>query len=112
MISFSETLDAVERQQDLLRSVSDIAVAIQKTLEGLGNFHLMLEHAHQKQFETVAEALQYNDNVLMPQLTALHDSLQTSTRDPLSKLAQARSHNERLVNQLRLFSDGAPDLLP
>lgn len=112
MISFTETLEAVERQQDFLRSVSDIAVAIEKSLEGLRNFQLMLEHAHQKKFQSVTEALQYNDNVLLPQLKAIHDSLQTSTQDPLHKLSQARSHNERLVIQLRQFSEGAPDLLP
>jgi hypothetical protein len=112
MISFGETINAVERQQELLRSVSDIAVAVDKSLEGIRNFKLMLEHSHQKQFQTVNEALQYIDNVLSPQLTAIHDSLQTSTKAPLQKLSQARAQNERLVNQLRLFSDGAPDFLP
>lgn len=112
MISFSETLDAVERQQDLLRSVSEIAVAIDKALEGLRNFRMMLEHSHQKNFQSTTEALQYTDQVLLPQLTVIHDSLGTSTQSALKKLSEARAHNERLVNQLRLFSDGAPDLLP
>jgi hypothetical protein len=112
MINFSETLEAVERQQDLLRSVSDIAVAVDKSLESIKNFRLMLEHSHQKQFQSANQALQYIDTVLLPQLTVIHDSLKTSTQAPLQKLSQARAHNERLVNQLRMFSDGAPDLLP
>lgn len=112
MISFTETLEAVERQQTLLQSVSDIAVAVEKSLESLKNLRLMLEHSHQKKFESVTEALEYTDTVLLPQLTIIHDSLQASTQNPVQKLYEARAHNKRLVNQLRLFSDGAPDLLP
>jgi hypothetical protein len=112
MISFRETLDAVERQFELLRAVSDVAVALDKALEGLRNFRLMLEHSHEKQFESVDSALEYIDKVLIPQLISLHDGLQTSIKPPLQKLSQARAQSERLVTQLRTFSEGAPDLLP
>lgn len=112
MISFRETLVAVERQFELLRSVSEVAIAIDKTLEGLKHFRLMLEHSHQKKFQTVEEALDYVDKVLIQQLNSIHDSLQTSMKPPLQKLSQARAHSERLMTQLRIFSEGAPDLLP
>ena len=112
MISFTETLEAVERQSELLRSVSEVRLAVENTLESLRDFRLMLEHSHQKAFQSTEEVLQYIDQVLISQLNSIHDSLHTSMGTSLGKLTQAGAHTERLVAKLRIFADGAPDLLP
>ena len=112
MISFTETLEAVERQSDYLRSVSEVRLAIEKTLEGLRDYRLLLNHCHQKDFQSTEEALEYVDRVLVPQLNSIHDRLQTSMQTSMEKLTKASAHTERLVAKLRIFADGAPDLLP
>ena len=112
MISFTEMLEAVERQSEMLRSVSEVRLAIEQTLEGLRDYRLLLEHCHEKQFQSIDEALNYVDRVLMPQLSSIHDSLETSMQTSLQKLDQASAHTKRLVTKLRTFADGAPDLLP
>ena len=82
------------------------------TLESLRDYRLMLEHSHQKSFQSPEEVLQYIDQVLISQLNSIHDRLQTSMDTSLGKLTQAGAHTERLVAKLRIFADGAPDLLP
>jgi hypothetical protein len=78
MISFSETLEAVERQSELLRSGSEVRPAVEKTLDSLWDYRLMLEHSHQKAFQSTEEVLQYIDQVLIARLDSIHDSLQTT----------------------------------
>jgi hypothetical protein len=106
MLSFPESLDALERiieQMKSLRALKANLTAVEDDLEG---FRKLLEYSHQKDFQSVDEALAYIDTVLIPELRGMSDTLKAGTDEPLQKLKVAREQLERLVLRMRMVVDG------
>jgi hypothetical protein len=65
-----------------------------------------LEYSHQKDFQDVKQALSYADNVLIPQLHGIRDSLEAGATEPLKRLRLATDQADRLVVQIRMVING------
>jgi hypothetical protein len=112
MITFHEMVNIAERLAEMLKSASDLETALKDTAEDMAGFLSMLEYSHEKGFADVSTSLQYIDNVLIPQLIGIRDSLGAGTEEHLKRLNTAKELAERLVVRLRMLENGAAgDLL-
>ena len=107
MITFHEMVNIAERLAEMLKSASDLETALKDTTEDMAGFLSMLEYSHEKGFVDVGASLQYIDNVLIPQLIGIRDSLGAGTEEHLKRLNTAKELAERLVVRLRMLEDGA-----
>lgn len=113
MITFPETLDALERLLEHLRAVEQLAATLEAAVGDLDGCASLLDYAHEKQFQNAEEALQYIDNVLKPQIRGMRDSLAAGMTDPMRRLQTALEQADRLVVRLRMVVEGdADDFLP
>jgi hypothetical protein len=106
MITFQEMLDGVQRVAEMLRAAEELQTALEDGLEGMDDLVSMMAFSHEKEFQSVEMALDYIDQVLMPQLRGLRDSLTTSTEDQLRRLRIASASAERLAIRLQMLGDG------
>jgi len=74
--------------------------------EDLKGFIALLEYSHQKDFQDVKQALNYTDNVLIPQLHGIRDSLEAGVTEPIKRLRLATDQADRLVIQIRMVING------
>lgn len=112
MITFHEMVNIAERLAEMLKSASDLETALKDTTEDMAGFLSMLEYSHEKDFADVGASLQYIDNVLIPQLIGIRDSLGAGTEEHLKRLNTAKELAERLVVRLQMLENGAAgDLL-
>ncbi|MGD8731400.1 MAG: hypothetical protein PVH92_05950, partial [Anaerolineales bacterium] len=66
-----------------------------------------------KDFNSAEDALKYIDNVLIPQMRGIRDTLGTGTDEPLKKLKMAHEQMDRLVLRMQMVINGDVDgLLP
>jgi hypothetical protein len=112
MINFDQTLDAVERINDLLKSTSALEIQISRTQANLVDFGVMLEYAHRKNFRNAEEALSYIDQVLIPRLQGIENALTSGTEEHFQKLHIAREHTNRLAARLQMVTGGDIEGLP
>lgn len=106
MISFHETVESLERVNDLLKSAAEVRSAVSHTLELLADFTAMLEYSHTKEFKDTGEALDYVDKVLVPRVSRIRDALASQTEPHLGRLELAHESASRLVLRLQMLSDG------
>lgn len=106
MITFPETVNIVERLAEMLKSASELEVAIKDTTNDLASFLTMLEFSHTKEFESAEDALQYTDTVLIPQILGIRDSLTAGTAEHLKRLNTARDLADRVIVRLRMLDNG------
>ena len=112
MITFHETVDIAERLAEFLKSAAELDTALKDAIEDLAGFLSMMEFSHEKGFEDAEGALKYIDNVLIPQLLGIRDSLEAGTEAHLKRLNTASDLAERLKVRLQMLRDGAAsDLL-
>ena len=112
MITFPQVLDSLERVADQLKSTEELEANIGAMREDLKGYLALLDFVHQKDFQDVQQALNYVDNVLIPQLHGIRDSLEAGTNEPLKRLRLATDQTDRLVIQMRMVIDGdAQDFL-
>ncbi len=111
MITFDQTLDAVERIYEQLKSVDQVESQIDHVRANLDDFAVMLEYAHKKEFQTREEALQYIDKVLVPRLQGIITALVSGTEEPLKRLSTATEATKRLMASLELVTGGSGDAL-
>ena len=109
MITFDQTLDAVERIYEQLKSVDRVESQIDHVRANLADFAIMLEYAHKKEFKSTEEALQYIDIVLLPRLQGIITALVSGTEEPLKRLSTATEATKRLLANLELVTGGAGD---
>jgi hypothetical protein len=107
MITFHETVDIVGRLAEMLKSASELEVAINDTTTDLASFLTMLEFSHTKDFKGAEDALQYIDTVLIPQILGIRDSLTAGTNEHLKRLNTARDLTERVIVRLRMLDNGS-----
>lgn len=112
MITFDQTLDAVERVHDLLKSTDELEHQVKATRSNLADFENMLQYAHQKEFSNADQALEYIDKVLIPRLQGMIQALDSSVEEPLKRLQTAKQHTQRLVVNLQMVTGGNVDGLP
>jgi hypothetical protein len=112
MITFPETLDTAERLAELLKSSSNIETALEDAAKDLADFLTVLEYMHTKEFSDTEDVLNFVDNVLIPQVLGIRDSLQAGTDTHQKRLKMAHDQAERLVIRLRvLVNDGIDGFL-
>ncbi|MCK5635464.1 MAG: hypothetical protein KAI06_10265 [Anaerolineales bacterium] len=112
MITFPQVLDNLERVADQLKSTEELEATISAMRDDLMGFIALLEYSHQKDFQDVGQALNYADNVLIPQLHGIRDSLEAGVTEPLKRLKLATDQADRLVVQMRMVINGdAEDFL-
>ena len=112
MITFPETLDAAERLAEFLKSTENIGSALEDASKDLADFISVLEYMHTKEFSDTQDVLNFVDNVLIPQVMGIRDSLQASTDPHQKRLKLAHDQAERLVVRLRvLVTDGIDGFL-
>jgi hypothetical protein len=106
MITFDQTLDAVERINELLKSAEEAEGQVVFTLSDLYDFASMLKFAHRKQFQNADEALEYIDNVLTPRLNGIINALESGTESHFKRLNVASEHTQRLMLNLQMVTSG------
>ena len=109
MITFDQTLDSVERILEHLKSVTELDSMIEHVKDNLDDFSDMLGYAHQREFKSADEALEYIDKILLPRLQGIIDALQSGTEDPMRRLTAATEHTQRLVANLELVTGDSAD---
>jgi len=78
----------------------------------LADFLSVLEYMHTKEFKDTQDILNFVDNVLIPQVLGIRDSLQAGTEPHQKRLKLAHDQAERLVVRLRvLINDGIDGFL-
>jgi len=107
MITFPETLNALEIVLDLLKSAAEVETAVNDANDDMDGLRSMMEFAHDKNFSDARAALKYIDDVLIPQLNGSRQSLETVTEEPIKRLKMAQAQVERLVIRLRILDDGS-----
>jgi hypothetical protein len=113
MITFHETVDSVERLNEMLKSSAEVRAAVKHALDYMADFSGMLAYAHTKGFKDVGEALEYIDKVLVPRLAGIHDALASHTDPHIKRLEQAQELSNRLLLRLQMLSeDGSGGILP
>lgn len=113
MITFHETIDSVERLNELMKATADARSAVEHCLKYLEGFAGMLEYAHSRDFKSPAEALEYIDKVLLPQLNRIRDALASESEPPLKRLDAARDLTARLLLRLQMLAEPPGDsILP
>ena len=111
MITFDQTLDAVERIYEQLKSVDQVESQIDHVRANLADFAIMLEYAHKREFKSREEALHYIDKVLLPRLQGIITALVSGTEEPLKRLSTATEATKRLLASLELVTGGSGDAL-
>jgi hypothetical protein len=111
MITFRETIDGMERLNELLRSVADAEEAVQRAVAGLADARAMLDSARVRKATSSQEIRDYIDRVVLPQLTGVRDALEISGGESFKKLRTAREQADRMVLRLQMLSDGSVDSL-
>ena len=106
MITFPETLDSLERLSENLHAIDNLDTCVLSTLKELDGFLATLQYSHEKNFQSPDEALAYIDQVLIPQLRGIRDSLVASAEPPIRNLKVASEQTDRLVLRLRMVVDG------
>ena len=106
MITFPETVNALEMISEHLRTAAELEAALQDALEDLAGLLSMMEFAHDKKFADSNAALKYIDDVLVPQLNGIRHSLESSTEEPVKRLNLSINQIERLVLRLQMLSEG------
>jgi len=106
MITFHETVDSVERVNDLLKSAAEVRSAVRHALDLLGDFTAMLDYSHNKGFKDANEALGYVDKVLVPRVGRIRDALASQTDPHLGRLELAHEAASRLLLRLQMLSEG------
>jgi molecular chaperone GrpE (heat shock protein) len=109
MITFDQTLDSVERILEQLKSVAELESMIDHLKDNLNDFSDMLEYAHQREFKSTEEALEYIDKILLPRLQGIIDALESGTADPMRQLTTATEHTQRLLANLELVTGESAD---
>jgi predicted component of type VI protein secretion system len=109
MITFDQTLEAVQRISEHLKSVSEIEGQFKHVEANLRNLSEMLEYAHQRDFRSADEALAYIDKVLRPQLEGIITALESGTQDHFKRLSAANEHTRRLLASLELVTGESAD---
>ena len=109
MITFDQTLDSVERILEHLKSVAELENMIDHLADNLNDFSSMLEFAHQRDFKSSDEALEYIDKILLPRLQGIVDALESGTTDPMRRLIAATEHTQRLLANLQLVTGESSD---
>ncbi len=113
MLTFPETLDALERVREQLKAVAELEAAITAVAEDLAEYVTLLRYSHDKDFESAEDALKYIDSVLIPQMRGIRDTLGTGTDEQLKKLNAAHEQMDRLVLRMQMVINGDVDgLLP
>jgi DNA integrity scanning protein DisA with diadenylate cyclase activity len=113
MISFPEALDILEQVSELLKAVRQVEATVEGTVDELDSVLAVLGYAHNKDFQTIEDALKYLDKVVQPQMVGVRDSLKMGTDEHLNRLKQAREQMERLVLRMRMVvDDDAGDFFP
>lgn len=107
MITFRETVDVVGRLAEMLKSATDLELALKDTDNDLASFLTMLEFSHTKDFKDAKDALQYIDTVLIPQFLGIRDSLRTGTTEHIKRLRTAQDLADRMIVRLRMLENGA-----
>ena len=111
MITFDQTLDAVERIYDQLKSVSAIQDQLEHGRANLLDFAKMLDYAHKRDFKSAQELLNYIDKVLIPQLHGIITAFESGTEPHLNKLNSASEHTKRLLANLQMVTGSSNDAL-
>ncbi|MFN2274595.1 MAG: hypothetical protein ACK2TX_07090 [Anaerolineales bacterium] len=106
MLSFPESLDALERIIEQMKSLRALKANLDAVEEDLEGYQKLLEYSREKDFQSVEEALAYIDTVLIPELRGMADTLKAGTDEPLQRLKLAREQLERLVLRMRMVVDG------
>jgi len=109
MITFDQTLDSVERILEHLKSVGELENMIDHLQDNLNDFSGMLEFAHQREFKSTEEALEYIDKILLPRLQGIIDAQESGTTGPMRRLTAAMEHTQRLLANLELVTGDAAD---
>jgi hypothetical protein len=109
MISFQETLDGIARLSELLKSAEEIETAVGDGLEDMDDLLEMMAFSHQKDFKSVQQAQAYIDQVLIPRMRGIRDSLSTSTEEHLKRLRIGSELAERLSVRLQMLGEGGVD---
>ena len=112
MITFDQTLDAVERINDLLKSAEEAEGQVVFTLSDLYDFASMLKFAHRKHFQSVEESLEYVDKVLSPRLNGIISALESGTESHFKRLNVASEHTRRLMLNLQMVTGAGDAGLP
>lgn len=110
MITFDQTLESVQRIFEHLKSVQEVDNQLDAVRGSLEDFAEMLAYAHQRDFASAEEALNYIDKVLAPQLQGIMTALESGTEDHLKRLATASDVSRRLVASLELVTGAADDI--
>ena len=109
MITFDQTLDAVERIHDHLKSVAVLQKQLEHGRANLQGFAKMLDYAHERKFKTTDELLTYVDKVLIPQLQGIITAFESGSEPHLKKLHDAAEHTKRLLANLQLVTGSSSD---
>jgi len=109
MITFDQTLDSVVRILEHLKSAAELEGMIDHLKDNLDDFSDMLEFAHQREFKSTDEALEYIDKILLPRLQGTIDALESGTTDPMRRLTAATEHTQRLLASLELVTGDSSD---
>ncbi|MEW6567870.1 MAG: hypothetical protein AB1449_06840 [Chloroflexota bacterium] len=113
MITFHETVDSVERLNELMKATAEVKSAVEHSLKYLEGFTGMLEYAHTRELKHAGEALEYIDKVLLPQLNRIRDALASESEPPLKRLDMARDLTTRLLLRLQMLAEPPGDsILP
>jgi uncharacterized protein YpiB (UPF0302 family) len=107
MITFQETVDAIERLAELLKSAAEAQSTVEHAVANMAAFRSMLEYSHVKEFQDVDEALSYIDHVLVPQLNGILDALESGTEPHFKRLEMASDHAKRLAVRLQMLTDSS-----
>ncbi len=106
MITFPETLDALERLSENMHAIDRLDASIHSALNDLDGFLSLLQYSHEKDFQNAGDALEYIDTVLVPQLHGIRDSLVTSTEDPVKRIKLAGEQTDRLALRMKMVVNG------
>ncbi|HET7010907.1 MAG TPA: hypothetical protein VFI11_09050 [Anaerolineales bacterium] len=111
MITFRETMDGLQRLNELLRTVPDVEEAVQRALHGLADLRSMLESPRARQAPGTQEVRDYIDRVVLPQLMGVRDALEVGTADNFKRLRTAQDQADRMMSRLQMLTDGSVDNL-
>lgn len=110
MITFDQTLESVQRIFEHLKSVEEVDNQLDSVRDNLQDFAEMLAYAHQRDFATADDALNYIDKVLVPQLQGIITALESGTGSHLKRLSAASDLSRRLVANLELVTGASDDI--
>lgn len=111
MITLDQTLYAIERIRDLLRSANQIEPNLRHTASNLKDLQSMIEMARKKSREDPKEFEAYVDRVLSPQLDSIVQALEAGTETQLKHLQTASDQLNSLIASLQMVTGGMDDSL-